>query len=181
MDSSGGMIQSLAGHNVEAEEQRVSLTFWKGWQDLERFLRSSKSKLFADTLQTATERLKPQYCEVVWKSSGYSVDTVDGITHWALNDFSAESNQDMEALLDGLRLRCRKIARLNGFSGASIWIDKYSAKRVVLATHWSGELPPSRAAIDEALSIQTLKLPVKEARSAVFKVQALERNRFSRV
>jgi len=40
MSSSGGLICSLAGHELYCQDNLVSVTFWKSWEDLARFLAS---------------------------------------------------------------------------------------------------------------------------------------------
>jgi len=141
MDASGGLIRALAGSDVYNPSNLVSLTFWKSWEDLARFLAGPKSAILNDYSGAGAERPKPHHFEVVWDWPQEEVDTVSGESHWAFYRFATE-RRHIEALLDGLRHYVPTLGSHDGFRCAGIWLDKNNDSLPGLATQWSGKEVP---------------------------------------
>ncbi len=141
MDASGGLIRSLVGSDVYDPECLVSLTFWKGWEDLARFLSSPKAAVLSEHVANSTERPKPHHFEVLWDWPQEEVDTASGESYWALYRFSTD-REHIEELLDGLRHYVPTLAGHDGFRCAGLWLDKNNDKHLAMATQWAKKEVP---------------------------------------
>jgi len=173
MDSSGGLIRSLSGSELSCSESLVSITFWKGWEDLARFLASPKASLLTQSsAHNSQERLRPHHFEVVWQWPEEEVDTISGESFWAINDYYVD--QGPEALLDNLRQLAPGLARSHDFSCAGLWLDKNNGSHVALATHWSGSTPPSASAFDWNNKSGPYRPAIKESQLSIFRVKVTD-------
>lgn len=132
MHSSGGMIRLFTGEDVESPECLLGLSFWKCWEDLSRFMGSSKN-----TLMSESSKMLLHQFEIVWEWPDEEVNTVYGDTYWALHDFTVDDNQVQE-LLSVLRQKSPGLRAHNGFRSAAIWIDKHTRGHIVFAVQSSG-------------------------------------------
>ncbi len=148
MSSSGGLICSLAGHELYCQDNLVSVTFWKSWEDLARFLASPKAGILAEkSRRQQIESPKPHHFEVVWDYPADEVDTISGPAFWAMHDFAAHDDK-LNTLMAGLRHTVCDLSHQAGFRSGGLWIDKSNGHHVIVATQWSSDAPPSQQVVD---------------------------------
>jgi heme-degrading monooxygenase HmoA len=141
MDTSGGMVRSLVGREVHNPDCLVSLTFWKSWEDVARFLASSGSSMLNEHRNNSSERPKPHHFEILWEWPQEEVDTKSGECFWSIHQFYPEPAA-MNRLLDGLRHWAPSLSARGGFHCAALWLDKNNDSHVALATQWTGDGAP---------------------------------------
>lgn len=141
MDASGGLVRSLSGHDVYNPNCLVSLTFWKSWEDLARFLASPRSSILSEQRANSAERPKPHHFELLWDWPQEAADTLAGESYWAIYDFYA-TRERLQALLEGLQHYVPALAGRQGFRSAALWLDKNNDCHVALATQWADRTVP---------------------------------------
>jgi heme-degrading monooxygenase HmoA len=169
MDSSGGLIRCLVGSQGNSPDVLYSLSFWKSWEDLSRFLSSEKSSyLTLSALSNATERMQPKHYEVIWEFADDEINKLPGETFWAISDYQCQPKQE-HVLLDALRHRCQALEQESVFAGASLWIDKNDPQHIAVATLWQGNSQGEEKANEMARNLGRGNLPVTEFSSFVIK------------
>jgi heme-degrading monooxygenase HmoA len=135
MDSSGGLVRSLVGNDVNSEQKLISLSFWNSWEDLSRFLRTDK-----DQLLRQPQNLRMHHYETIWQWPELGFATISGEAIWAIHEIDAQENE-VESLLDSLRHFAPSIKTMQGFHTAALWMDKTNYGHVVFATQWAVNMP----------------------------------------
>jgi heme-degrading monooxygenase HmoA len=135
MDASGGLVRSLAGTDVTSDRKLVSLSFWKSWEDLSRFLSADKDQLLREP-----QNLRLHHFETIWEWPKEEVATISGEAIWAIHEIHAEEEL-VESLLDSLRHLAPSIKNMQGFHTAALWTDKTNYGHVVFATQWAANMP----------------------------------------
>lgn len=175
MDASGGLIRALAGRDAKTEGHLISMTFWRDWENLSRFLASSKAALVAESADgSSLDRPKPQHFEVVWEWPQEEVDTKSGEWHWALHDFMVEPAR-VEDLLVQARRFAPTLSHGDGFVTAGLWIDRNNPNHVVFASQWSSKAIPDIEVQSQSVNAtQKDKIPFSEQKIALYRVRATD-------
>ncbi len=132
MHKSGGLVRFFSGEDIEEPQALMALSFWKCWEDLSRFMGSSRN-----TFLSESSRLLLHQFEIVWEWPQEEVNTVYGDTYWALHEYTVTEEQ-IQSLLDAIRQSAPSLRGHNGFRSAAIWMDKHSRGHVVFAVQSSG-------------------------------------------
>ena len=152
MDASGGLIKSLTGCDTGGGSLVLSLTFWKSWEDLSRFLAGPKASLLDEAQSvTGSQSIRPHHYEIVREWPSAEVDTVCGESHWMIHEFHA-SDDGSQALFDALGQTVPRLGHEDGFRRAELWLDKNNSTHVVLASQWSGDLEPDRRLVERLMA-----------------------------
>lgn len=151
MDASGGMVRSLVGREVGNPDCLVSLTFWKSWEDVARFLASSGASMLNEHRNNSSERPKPHHFEILWEWPQEEVDTRSGECFWSIHELYPE-RAAVNRLLDGLRHWAPSLSASSGFRCAALWLDKNNDSCVALATQWTGDGAAEVALPEEILA-----------------------------
>ena len=168
MGSSGGLITSLLGFEEGCQDNLISLSFWKSWEDLGRFLSGPKANLLTASSEThRLERPHPHHFEIVWEWPGDEVDTISGSAHWAFHDFWSEDGK-FDRLIEDLRSVVIELSHKEGIVSAGIWLNKNAHTHLALATQWREDSPPTKETLE--LPLKAEELNVKESRVGVFKL-----------
>jgi heme-degrading monooxygenase HmoA len=166
MDSSGGLVRSLVGNDVNSEQKLISLSFWNSWEDLSRFLRTDK-----DQLLRQPQNLRMHHYETIWQ---WPVEfaTISGEAIWSIHEIDADETE-VESLLDSLRHFAPSIKTLRGFHTAALWVDKTNNGHLVFATQWAVDMP---AEVLRQQAVLLDEVAAGKVTSAIFRVRASDRS-----
>ncbi|GEM_PF-3575039 len=143
MDGSGGLIRAFSGAHRQKPDRLLFLTFWKGWEDLSRYLAGRRSAAFDELIRLhSVERPKPEHFEVVWGSNGEVIDTVRGDWLWSFDDFLTRPPEG-ERLLECLGGLAPDLRHHSSFAGAGLWLDRINPGHLVLSGLWQPDAPES--------------------------------------
>lgn len=143
MHASGGMVRCAAGCDASLETALSSLTFWKSWEDLARFLEGPKSSIIARS-EGGNSCAPPvlHHYEIVWEYPAGEAARRESEFCAAVTEFDV-SEREMEALLDGLRHGVPRLSECEGFASAGLWVDKSNPCHLALAVDWGAAGPPA--------------------------------------